>query len=910
MNAQNAGSGITMEVQKNNISAKSRLLNLVVAINNNNAKDFSGRIHFIFPKGFKIISGEEPAIELIPNEKKFIPVRIMISSDAPAGSSPIKIQLFDKSGNLVTEQINEHIIEVNNDLSMSALNPTVYRSSKDEPLSIKIRVANNGNIAQNITVVCKIPDPANGNLFFEQQALINVKKDSVFTFTYESSKSLSRLSNFSVNISGFRNPEKEIFSTATIFVQNIASVQKYQDPQFSSFSEETKNEITTSYRKIGENANMYQLMGSGGFNLPSGYLFMRGNIAILNNQQQPLITNTNVTLQQGNNQYTLGSVNKLLEMTLVGRGAEYSHTFEKNKKIEVGFIDQNFNLAERNAFLKNGYGFFTKGTLSTNNNSKNISAAYIYRYDPFEKSKHNILGTEVNYIFNKNWVMNGKINAGLSSYDNLNILKPSFSAETNYMGLVKKININGNYFYSSDYYPGNRRGSMQLQQNISTDIKKFSLFTNLIFSNFSPRFYFFDTGQISQNSRIEVGTKFPKVKNFTFGLVYQYQNEHANSYNNFFGSQKSSELRQLMAHRLVEQISWSDYRTRQSAVFAFETGTVKYPMEESRKFQMKLNANYSFRNINFSAVYQSGSYYLSEYAFSHLANSNTDYKKLLFSLFYNENFMKDKLILSTGASYVNDVIYGKSPSVFINTRYNAKSFSAFLNSSLYNYSVGSVANNILTFEVGVTINLRKNLLNPGKKANIQVFAFYDDNNNYIFDDGEKPAHDYIVNINNIALKTTSEGTAVYKNVPFGEYKLRQFIQQGWYYDERNFNVNRYSYPLNIALHQNGTLHGQISFDYNSKTAVDFEHRASLIVFNIIKDDEIIQRVSTDDEGQFTSFLPTGKYKIVLDEASLPSNTYCETKTYELNVTAGKISSVPDFIIKVKEKKINKKTFGN
>lgn len=909
INAQNTGSGITMELQKGSAS-KSRLLNMVVIIHNQNEKDFMGRIHFVFPKGFKIISGEEPAIELKAKEKKYIPVRVIVSTDAMAGSSPLKIQLFDNSGNLINEQIKDHTIEVNNDITLSVLNSVIYRSSKLEPLSVKVRIANSGNITQDITLVCKIPDPANGNLFLEQQAVIKVKKDSVFTFTYEPSKSLSRLSNFSINISGFRNPEKEIFSTATIFVQNISNVQKYQDPQFSNFFEETKNEVTASYRKIGENSNMYQLMGSGGFNLPSGYLYLRGNIALLDNQQHPLITNTNIALQQGKNQYTIGSVNKLLEMTLVGRGVEYSHAFEKNKKIEIGFVDQNFNLAEKNSFLKNGYGFFTKGTLNTNNGSKNISAAYIYRYDPFEKSGHNILGTEINYIFDKKWVMNGKINAGLSSYEQLNFWKPSFSAETNYIGVVKNFNVNGNYFYSSDYYPGNRRGSMQLQQNISTNIKNYNLFTNLIFSNFSPKFYFFNNGQVSDNSRIEIGTKFPKVRDFTFGLIYQYQNEHSNSYNNFFGSQKSSEIRQLMAHRIVEQISWSNYKTRQSAVLAVETGTVKYPMQESQKFQMKLNANYSFRNFNLSAIYQSGSYYLSEYAFSHLANQNTDYKKLMLSLFYNNNFIKDKLIMSTGISYVNDIIYGKSPSAFINARYNAKTFSAFLNSSWYNYSVGTLKNNILTVEVGVTINLRKNLLNPGKKAKIQVFAFYDENNNYIFDPEEKPARDYIVNINNIALKTASDGTAMYKNVPFGEYRLRQFIQQGWYYDEYDFNVNRYSYALNIPLHQNGTLHGKISFNYNSKTAVDFEHRASLITFSIMKDDKVIQRVASDDEGQFTTFIPTGNYTIVLDEKSLPENTYCETKTQQICVEAGKISFLPDFTIKVKEKKVNKKTFSN
>ncbi|MFL9832438.1 COG1470 family protein [Chryseobacterium terrae] len=899
-----------MEIEQGSSPSRTRLLNLVVAVQNLASNNFSGKLQFECPKGFKIISGEEPVVELRPKEKKYIPVRIIVGSDAKAGSSPIKIRLLDQLGILITERIKEHVIDVNNDLNLALLNAPIYRSSGEEPISVKIRVSNLGNISQDITLVCKIPDPENGSQFLEQQALINVKKDSIFTFTYQPSKGLARLSNFSINVSGFRNPDKEIFNSATVFVQNISSVQKYQDPQFNNFAEETKNHITTSYRKVGDNIDMYQLIGSGGFNLPSGYLHMRGNIALLNSQELPLVTNTNIVLQQGKNQYSIGSVNRLLEMALVGRGAEYSHTFGNDKKLEVGFADQNFNLVEKNSFLKYGYGFFTKGTINTNNNSRNFSATYIYRYDPFEKSKHSILGTEANYVFNKIWSMNAKVNGGLSSYETQDFTKPSFSAESNYIGAIKDYNLNGNYFFSSGYYPGNRRGSVLLQQNISKNYKNYNFFTNFIFSNFSPKYYFFDRPQISENTRFELGTKFPKVKNISFGLFYQFQNENSNSYNNFFGTLDNNELKFLTAHRLVEQISWSNYKTRQSAIFTFDTGIVKYPLNTEQNFQMKLNGNYSFRSFNINAIYQSGSYYLSEFAFSHLIAEDTDYKKLTLSLFYNENFLKNKFNLSTGLSYVDDIIYGKSPSAFINAKYNGKKFGAFLNSSWYNYSAGVLANNIFTFELGLTLNLRNTLLDPDKKGKIQVLVFYDENNNNIFDLGEKTASDYIININNVALKTTEDGTATYKNVPFGKYRLKQFIQQGWYYDEYVFNVDSYSYPLNIPLHQNGTLQGKIFFDYNSQVAVDFEHRASSVSFQIIKEEKIIQRTESDDEGKFNSFLPTGKYTIVLDQSTLPANTYCETKSFDIDVKAGELVIVPDFIIKVREKKVNKKTFSN
>lgn len=451
---------------------------------------------------------------------------------------------------------------------------------------------------------------------------------------------------------------------------------------------------------------------------------------------------------------------------------------------------------------------------------------------------------------------------------------------------------------------------MQFQQNISTEVKDFNFFTNIMVSNFSPRFYFFNRSQVSENSRIEVGTKFPQIKDFSIGLSYQYQSESSNSYNNFFGTWEDNQLRKLSANRLVEQISWSDYKRRQSAVLAVETGFVKYPFQKDHQFQLKLNANYSYKKFNLNTIYQSGSYFLSEYAFSYLTNQNVDYKKLSFSAFYNDSFLKDKLKINTGFSYVDDVIYGKSPSAFFNARYSTKSFSTFLNSSWYNFSAGSLSSNILTVELGVTVHLKKSVLNPGKKGKIQIFTFYDENNNNIFDPEEKQAAEYIVTINNVALKTNNEGTALYKDVPFGKYTLKQFIQQGWYYDERDFEVDLHSFPLAVPLHQNGTLNGKISFEYNSTTALEFEHRASSVSFNIIKDNQIVQRVVSDDEGKFNSFLPKGNYVVSINESSLPNNTFCEIKTRNIKINAGEITVLPDFIIKVKEKKINKKTFSN
>uniref|UniRef100_A0AAU6WK05 Outer membrane protein beta-barrel domain-containing protein n=1 Tax=Chryseobacterium endophyticum TaxID=1854762 RepID=A0AAU6WK05_9FLAO len=123
--------------------------------------------------------------------------------------------------------------------------------------------------------------------------------------------------------------------------------------------------------------------------------------------------------------------------------------------------------------------------------AKSFSATYSFRNDPYEKARHNLVGTDVQYTFNKDWNMSAKVYSGLSVYDEINVTKPSLAVESQYSGNYHKINLNGNYFYSTDYYPGNRRGMLQIQQNISTNINKnYSIYGNILVSNFSPKFYF------------------------------------------------------------------------------------------------------------------------------------------------------------------------------------------------------------------------------------------------------------------------------------------------------------------------------------------------------------------------------------------------------------------------------------
>ena len=163
------------------------------------------------------------------------------------------------------------------------------------------------------------------NFFIEKKGSIAVQKDSVFIYRFRPSANMAKTPQFSVNIVGFREPDKEIFGNSTVSIQNNASTQHYQSLDNNNLGY-TKNSITTSLRYLGRETYLYQMIGSGGFNLPSGYVFIRGNIYKTNGPEDPVVNNTYITYKREKSEFTLGNISKIIELSLYGRGAEYAFT--------------------------------------------------------------------------------------------------------------------------------------------------------------------------------------------------------------------------------------------------------------------------------------------------------------------------------------------------------------------------------------------------------------------------------------------------------------------------------------------------------------------------------------------------------------------------------------------------------
>ncbi|GAB3413433.1 hypothetical protein [Niabella aquatica] len=912
---------LSIQVTTEKHPQKENLLDMMVKISKADSGDFDGYLKVITPTGFTSILGDSIPVSMASDEKIFIPLKIIAGNNITAGNAQFSLQLFSKNKQLILSHNVKYAITANVQLNLFTNQPIINLHNIHDSVQVAVAVSNTGNIGEAATIVFNIPELTGEKNFFEYTGFIDRKKDTVFKFHFLAPEKLLRLDRFTVQVAGLRGAEKELFGNIVITVLNVSSSKRYNNVQTNDLgSLYQSNSITASYRRIGNNVDIYQLMGNTNIDLPAGYVSLNGSLYTLKNDHAPIVSNTYLSYYLNANEIRIGNISRTLEVPFFGRGAEITINNKiKSRGLQAGFIDENFNLIQKSSFLKNGYGFYAVGMFNQQNTLNNGTFNYIFKEDVYEKAMHHVVGSEINHNLGKSDHVKVRLYEGYSKYQSEKNQNFSTAVEVQHIGEYKTIRTSGNYFYSTKYFPGNRRGLLQLQQTFTKSLSNTSsLYASVFASDFAPRSYTYNMNIKSTNIRTDAGINLPRLKKINLTITYQYQHETSNSINRQLNIADTGNLLSMDAHRLASNLNWTSPNQYHSFIIGMDGGMVRYPENTTHPLQFKLNSSYVFKAINFNVIYQHGSYFLSEYATTRRTGINNNYKRLMLSININQSIFSKKLLINSGASYINDYMIGKAPSAYVNLRYAPKErYFVFLNTSWFRYNLSNTGfdippTSVASAELGFTFNFKSSKASPGKKGTVQAMVYYDNNGNNIFDKGDATASNHIIVINNTSFQTNTKGQLLYKSVPFGKYNIQSSAQQGWFSKEKEIVLKEYKSNIEIPLHQSGTISGKIEYDIDIRTSLHFEPRFDGIIFNIYNQEgKIVQRISTDDSGAFMSFLPTGTYQLMLDEKSLPDNTYVsDTGATAFSISSGKITSIPTFTIKAKEKKRIVKKFGD
>lgn len=909
------GPAITMSINKEAHSEKTNLVQMTVALYNNLNQAFEGTLIINTPKGLKCISGKDIAIQLEGNAKQFKPISIIIQKNAEAGIAQIELILKDKNNNIITTETIEHRIAENKSVQLYPISSTIYLTDIAEEVNVDVGVNNSGNTYQDIALVVQIIDIKGNNQFSEFNTRIEVHQDTIISLPITLPKSTSTSPSYNVKISGLIMPGKEPFGFTSVTLQNASSERRYWSNASLSNNFQS-NTLTASIRKIGNNTNMYQLLGSGKIDLPLGYLSLQGNVYYSDNGSKPIATNTSLSYIANNTELTFGNISEISELPLFGRGIKLAQTNDaKNKKLTIGIVDQNFNLFSENNLLENGGAAFANGSWFDSKTNSTYNGGYIIKYEPWENATHQVLSGEIQRTISKDWRFAVKGFGGISHYLTPNKLQSSGGMEAQYTGkLSNQVTLSGNYFYSSSYFPGNRRGALQAQQQISKRTKKgSSLIASVYYFNFSPEYInnLYETS--SENFKAEAGIILPTSGKWGLRVFPQYQKERSlvSHYltNNPDGK---GQMMSLNAVRLINQISWSNPAHRQNIILSIEPGLATYPLIDKPRFQLRTNTIFTYKWLNFNAIYQQGAFFITEYIGT--LQRGGDFKRLSLIASVKKNFFSNKLETFGGGSLFYDAQNGNTPSAFANIKYKPNDkYALFFNSNWFQYKnlfFGTISGrSIFNIEVGLTINFNHPVVSASKKARLKGFVYYDNNTNGIFDEGDAIAKNYHITFDKTFFRTDSTGYFYYTSVPFGTYKIGTQINKGWFTPDRDYVIDQYNVSIEIPLHKNGTAIGNIRYDFEENKVMDFTPKTEGIVISIYHEDELITRMPTNNSGVVTLMLPTGSYVAVLDRSSLAENTYCENNRHSFEVVSGKITKLNPFIIGVRQKTIRVKKFG-
>lgn len=897
--------------------AGGKMIRTSLRLVNHSAGEFTGQLQVKTPRGVRSVSGELISVSLNAGDTLFVPTVFMLGGSVPAGENRIDYTLKDQYDREVEKGSTQIPVAEKVSLQLSLDQPMIMVTHMNDSLAISARVHNRGNTDQQVTVVMSVPVNRGGKSFYELQGWVYAGQDSLFVLKiHPADIQWNENSVVYVNISGLYGLEKQIFGNVSLTVQNVISARRYVDNTWTTMQmydmSNLPGDITLSYRRFGQ-AAMYQVMGGGHIDLPVGNLGLQGLIYKVDGQDELIALNTHVAYRYNRSSFMVGNVNEQMEFSTFGRGAKAVISDKSGKNtLKVGVVDNQFNLLSSRSLFENGYSIFVKDYIGAPNARENFSLNYMFRDDQWENVRHHMAGGEWQWNKDGNWRVMLRSHGALSDYTSKTGLVPSGSAEIQYNGALDDNYISGNFYYSTSYFPGNRRGTLNLQQNINKKLKNGAGVRGMAFySNFSPRSYHYTMNVETSNGRVEGVYTFPNSeKPVTLGLGYQYQTETGNlAY--LANSDLVKDRAATYAHRLVENLNWR--KGNHNVNLGVENGMVKVFNQHSWEPQGKALLFYGFKRFNVNASYQHGGYYLSEQNFAQQMEKVT--RRLMANASWSQDFLNQNLLVNSGINYSRDFIMGSTWAGSLNSRYHmSPRYSVFLNSAVYNYSyskdilLSTYNSTMFNVEAGVSLNLQQDKPATGKKSRLTVTVFHDNNGNNIRDTDETAASDYMVILGDKLFVTDDKGQFSYTSIPFGTYTVKAGAQAGWFHTEKAFLVNKFKEGVEIPLRQAGSVRGSIRYVYDPRTAKDFTPIGGGLILRIFQNGQLFQRAVTDNDGQFIAFLPNGEYTVELETGSLDANAYVQNKIQGFRVEAGQISSLEPFVIEIRSKKINIRQF--
>lgn len=903
---------VSIETDKKITAFNEDMISVLLKISNNTSAEKNIDLTIQTAKGLRVINNISK-VQLKAHENAYLPVKIFVEKNQPAGTASIKYSLTE-SNNLIATYETSLTIQSKRGLKIIANEPQVLMYKAGDSIKVSTQVYNSGNREEDVEVVASFPQTDGRELNYSKKIKLEPFANKEVSFSKIVDKDLLKMELFTVNVAGL-NGEKEFFGNAIIIVQNALGNRKYVDPNFINFYRPAYqvNHISLSSRNAfldydsSYNLDLHTEFYAGGI---KGIVNVNGTYWN-NSDTTPLFTNTWLRLEGKKVGVQLGNLNASdLEINLFGRGAEVSvHSFLKNRSsLRVGAVEKSYNLIDPLSFNNSsrGYSTYAKSSISLNE-KESIDNSVILDNDPYQRSF--MLMNEYHYNNNKQTSYDIKFGYGYASTKSeISHSESSIAAGFNLNTSFDKYTLSSNNYYSSSYYPGIRKGNTIFEERLFRNFDKFTLWTGYSLNNYNPKSIDpqFQYNTVSNRSKLEMGTSFSVARNTKLSIIPQWSTERSNVFiNNIF----STENVDFNSTYITTGLSYTSTDYKNSLNILLSQGYSRYLGHTSNSFIYRTQVNWYYKNLMLSVNYQKGNFMLYEGNYNNTLTNNTERLSAIAN--YKISLLNKRMNLLFSSIFNSDRIVGKSFSLNTNLDYRILSGTKLFASYNYNKYLNGVyrsANNY--YQIGIIQDLPNFGEEKGnvKSGNIELFFYYDLNNNGQYDVGtDQPAPDLKTRINNTVFITPKNGIIKYRKVPYGSYKIKA-LEDKWYADEQLINVDKKDVFVIVPLQKTSTVKGKLQYQETTRTQYEVAEELAGIPVVFQNNNFKTFVFYTNERGEYSVNLPIGHYKVFIDSNGLQKNVYVEDSQV-IDVAEGKTTVLDNFILKVKERKVEVKRFG-
>lgn len=883
------------------------LKDVTIAIDNKSAAAFKGTLHLYCGRGARIATKQDLPVIVEPGKSLFVSAKVHIGANTLAGKIPYSAQLLDQQRTKIAEASAMLRLTGNKLMQASLPETEIVMPAAGQMISIPVLVRNRGNVSQEVNIVLAYPVELHDQINKSIKVSVAPFSDTTLYFTRKVTRDMVNLEYLDVSMYGVYSGG-DYFGIASASVQRIKSKKKYGRKILNGYGDRGSNFVTLGSQNTFSENESYYLQTKGEYALGNkANMAFSVNLYKWKNPEMPVMMNdTWLAFEYRRAGIRVGSIIQNGELSYSGRGAEvYYYTDSLRKtKIYAGYLDKSFNLInDKNgnaSFGSAAWAGFTREAGRIRNNT-----TVSYDQDKYAGTKSVLLVNDATWRLSELLFASAK--AGVANS------MATGESEADHQSFIVGGSINGNLsktfsissdnLYASGYYPGTRRGTLALNERLSMRLGKTTLGAGYMYNYLNPKYFGRGGTTFRSNNRGTTAelSAARSIGELNLSLATQYYHEEGNWYYNGNTIPGSTD-----AYRLNLGGSFVAKNNQQSIMFKVDIGKYTASFMPDERWQFRGNLSYAFRFFRLTANIQKGNFYLSEVFQEYTGGKNSI--RLNISPAVTQSFFNHRLKVDAGLTYYKDfyvssILYNAA----VQCNLNSTSFFATLQ---YNTFASSASYRNIQF--GITQLLpqsgKETIHNKGA---IDLFVFYDYNANGVFDTSDSVAADYMASFDKTLLLTDKEGKASYSKLPAGSYKVYFPTQKGWYGTDRLIVLqDKEAAHLEVPLRQTGTISGNIAYEFDEvlsySTAMDLAGQ-SITATNT---EGKVFETRTDDNGHYILYVPAGNYTVTVNKIPaqievIPAGRYRQP----LTVGPGEINGAVDFKLKVKQRKIEVKKFG-